>query len=280
MRADLHTHSNISDGTDAPGELVAKAAREGLDVVALTDHDTYAGLEEARRAATQIGIGFLPGIEISCRLGGVSVHLLGYGTGPEPALDAELAQVRASRADRLPEMLDRLAALGMPLSRDEVMRWVGDSPSVGRPHLADAMVARGYVASRDEAFRDWLAEGCPVYVDRYAIDLPRAVSLVLSAGGAPVIAHPWSRQSRAVLTPDVLAGLAAGGLVGIEVDHPDHDAGTRAELRPLAASLGVLATGSSDYHGLGKTRNDLGCETTPEPVLAALRARIAPGRAC
>jgi predicted metal-dependent phosphoesterase TrpH len=280
VRADLHTHSTLSDGTDSPAELVTKAVDAGLDVVALTDHDTYAGLDEARRRAEELGIGFVPGIEISCRLGGVSVHLLGYGAGPEPALDAELARARVSRADRLPDMLDRLAAFGMPLTRDEVMRWVGDSPSVGRPHVADAMVARGYVASRDEAFRDWLAEGSPVYVDRYAIDLPRAVALVLAAGGAPVIAHPWSRQSRAVLTIDVLARLASAGLTGIEVDHPDHDAGTRAELRTVAASLGLLATGSSDYHGLGKVNNDLGCETTSEPVLAALQARIASRRAC
>lgn len=280
MRADLHTHSTISDGTDTPAELVAKAAAARLDVVALTDHDTYAGLAEATQAASALGIELLPGIELSCRLGEVSVHLLGYGTGPDQDLDEELVRTRASRQDRLPDMLARLSAEGLPLTADEVWRFAGNSPSLGRPHIADAMVARGYVASRDEAFRDWLAEGKPAYVNRYAIDLERAIALVHAAGGAPVVAHPWSRQARAVLTPDVMGHLARCGLVGLEVDHPDHDLATRSELRELAVALGLIATGSSDYHGLGKTNNDLGCNTTSPEALEALKAHFRNETAC
>lgn len=274
MRIDLHTHSSVSDGTDDPATLVAKAYAAGLDVVALTDHDTYAGLPAALAAGERHGIEVVPGMEMSTRHRGRSVHLLVYGdlSGDE-AVTAELARIRGGRGDRLRPVLDKLAALGMDISESEVMAQVGQSPSIGRPHIADALVAKGFVADRTEAFDRFLADGGPAHVERYATELVDAITLVRAAGGVPVIAHPWGRGSAAVLAPDVLTGLVAGqGLAGFEVDHQDHDATQRAELRALADRLGCLGTGSSDYHGLGKSDHELGCNTTTPQTYARLRA--------
>jgi predicted metal-dependent phosphoesterase TrpH len=163
----------------------------------------------------------------------------------------------------------------MPIPAEVLHRHVGDSPSVGRPHFADAMVELGYVADRTEAFDIWLADDKPVFVPRYAIPVALGVDLVRGAGGVAVLAHPWGRGSQEKLTADVLAELARRGLDGIEVDHQDHDPATREELRALAARLGLLATGSSDYHGTGKKEHDLGCNTTPIGVLDAIRVRVA-----
>jgi predicted metal-dependent phosphoesterase TrpH len=277
MRIDLHTHSSVSDGTDAPAELVAAAAAAGLDVVGLTDHDTFAGLDEAGEAGVQLGVRVLRGLELSAEHDGVSVHLLGYGClvddGP---LNDELAKVREGRVGRIPAMLARLAEQGMPVPEDVLAKYVGGSPSVGRPHLADAMIELGYVADRREAFDTWLADDRPIFVTRYSTDLVTGLDLIRGAGGAAVIAHPWGRVSREQLPPELLAQLAASGkLDGVEVDHQDHDAATRRELRTLAGELGLLVTGSSDYHGTGKTDHDLGCNTTEPAVLAELAARVA-----
>lgn len=253
MRIDLHTHSNRSDGTDRPAELVEKAAAAGLDVVAITDHDSTAGWDEARAAGERVGIQVVGGIEISAMLDGVSIHLLGYGFDPaHPALLAELQHVLDGRDDRLPALLAQLAVHDMPLTIDDVVAQSGAAAASGRPHVADAMVAAGYVADRDEAFRDWLYDDGPAFVARYGTPLNDAIDLVAAAGGVTVLAHPWARKGRRVLTPDVLAGLAAHGLAGVEVDHVNHGADVRAELRALAADLDLVVTGSSDYHGAGK----------------------------
>lgn len=274
---DLHTHSAVSDGTDSPTALMAHAAHAGLTAIALCDHDTFDGLGEAAQAAVAVGVELLRGIEISAELDGHSVHLLGYGPRPDhPGLSAELELVRAGRAERVPRMLQRLAEAGMPIPEEVLTRHIGDSPSVGRPHLADAMVELGYVADRREAFDGWLADDRPIFVPRYGVPLRRGLELLREAGGAAVIAHPWGRQSREVLSEAVLAELAASGLLdAVEVDHQDHDEATRAELRELAGTLGLLATGSSDYHGLGKLNHELGCNTTDADVYAELRRRIA-----
>lgn len=276
MRIDLHTHSSVSDGTDTPAALVEHATASGVDVVALTDHDTFDGLAEAVEAGDRLGVEVLRGIEISAHRAGASVHLLGYGCRvDDPALGAELARVREGRSGRVGAMLARLAALGMPVPAEVLFRHVGDSPSVGRPHFADAMVELGYVADRTEAFTAWLADDKPVFVPRYAVPVAHGIALVRAAGGVAVLAHPWGRGSRPNLSPDVLAHLADRGLDGIEVDHQDHDPATRVELRGLAGELGLLATGSSDYHGTGKVDHDLGCNTTPVEVLDAIRGRVA-----
>lgn len=276
MRIDLHTHSAISDGTDSPTELVRHAVASGLDVVALTDHDTFDGLDEAVSAGQELGVEVLRGIEISTQRSGWSVHLLGYGCrADDAALGAELARVREGRSGRVSAMLARLAALGMPVPEEVLLRHVGASPSVGRPHFADAMVELGYVADRTEAFDTWLADDRPVFVPRYAVPVAVAIDLVRAAGGVAVLAHPWGRGSRDTLDPRILAALVLRGLDGIEVDHQDHDPATREELRAVADRLGLLATGSSDYHGTGKVDHDLGCNTTPDEVLDAIRSRVA-----
>lgn len=276
MRIDLHTHSSVSDGTDTPEELVRKAAAAGLDVVALTDHDTFDGLNAAVAEGQRIGVQVLRGMELSCSRGGDSVHLLAYGADPLNAdLVAELALVRGGRKGRLTGVLMKLAELGVPVSEAEVMAQVGDSPSVGRPHIADAMIKAGHVGDREEAFDRFLAEGGPAHVHRYAIELERGIDLVHAAGGVAVIGHPWGRGREHVLPPALLSALAAEhGLDGVEVDHQDHDASTRAQLRTLAAELGLLATGSSDYHGTGKLDHDLGCNTTAPEVYDDLVGRL------
>ncbi len=278
MTIDLHTHSNVSDGTDSPTELVRNAAEAGLTTVALTDHDTFEGLDEAQRTGEQVGIEVIRGMELSCQNGGMSIHLLMYG-GDETFEDLhlEMAKVRQGRSNRLNPVLDKLAELGVPVTEEAVLAKVGDSPSVGRPHIADALVEAGHVKDRKEAFDRFLADGGPAHVERYTIDVARGIDLVRAAGGVPVIAHPWGRGREAALPPEFLEMLVSEhGLAGIEVDHQDHDAATRGRLRALADRLGILVTGSSDYHGTGKADHDLGVNTTAPEALAEIRRQLAP----
>jgi predicted metal-dependent phosphoesterase TrpH len=267
VRIDLHTHSRVSDGTDAPADLVAKAAAAGLDVVALTDHDTAAGWEAAAVAAAEHGITLVPGMEISTRhelvTGRPGVHLLAYLPDPTyPPLLAELEKVLVGREGRVPTMLARLHELGIEISDDDVRAASGEAAATGRPHIADALVTLGVVRTRDEAFDQFLAAGRPAYVDRYAAPLVEMIRLVDQAGGVSVVAHPWGRSGRERPDEADLAELAEAGLAGIEVDHQDHGPEVRERLRAIARNLGLVATGSSDYHGTGKTAHDLGCNTT------------------
>ena len=265
MRIDLHTHSNRSDGTDPVAVLIAHAQQSGLDVIALTDHDTADGWTEGRIAAEELGIGFVPGIEISCKLNGISVHLLGYLLDPSyPALAEELRIVRDGRTDRIPSIVARLNSVGVPLTVDEVLAQATGTPSVGRPHVADALVANGTVANRSEAFDRFLADGRAGHVPHYAIEPGRAIDLVRAAGGVPVIAHPWGRSSYKVMTEDTIARLVAGPRPGRHRDRPPGPLRTesRTALRAIADDLGIIATGSSDHHGAGKIDHDLGVNTT------------------
>ncbi len=285
MRADLHTHSHRSDGTDSPDVLVRAAAAAGLDLVALTDHDAADGWAEARLAAAEVGIGFVPGIEVSCSFDGRGVHLLAYGVDPaHPGLAAELERVLRGRDRRLPAVLERLHALGIDLTEADVRAVSGEATALGRPHVADALVTAGVVTDRREAFERYLTPGRPAYVPRYAAPLREMLRLVPAAGGVAVVAHPWARGSRRALTPGALAELAQAGLTGLEVWHHDQTDRDSGELSALARDLGQVQTGSSDYHGLGKVDHDLGCHTTPpeqvERLLAAMgsaadRARAA-----
>jgi predicted metal-dependent phosphoesterase TrpH len=264
VRIDLHTHSNRSDGTDPVAVLLAHAQQSGLDVIALTDHDTADGWTEGRIAAEELGIGFVPGIEISCKLNGISVHLLGYLLDPSyPPLAEELRIVRDGRTDRIPSIVARLNSVGVPLTVDEVLAQATGTPSVGRPHVADALVANGTVANRSEAFDRFLADGRAGHVPHYAIEPGRAIDLVRAAGGVPIIAHPWGRSSYKVMTQDTIARLVHDhGLAGIEIDHQDHSGRSRTALHAIADDLGIIATGSSDHHGAGKIDHDLGVNTT------------------
>lgn len=274
MRIDLHTHSNRSDGTDSPTELIENAKAAGLDVVALTDHDCTDGWREASKAAKRVGIELVKGIEISCRLDGKSVHLLGYEFDPnnEPLVE-ELRRVIDGRNSRLPATLERLRGLGIEIEAKDVRRWSGNAAAMGRPHIADALIELGVVANRDEAFDRFLMPGKPAYVDRYAADLFEAIGLLNAAGGVAVIAHPWSRGSHKVLTASMFARLREAGLSGIEIDHNDHDQEDRALLRQISRELDFVQTGSSDYHGTGKIDFDLGCNTTSYDQFQRLRGR-------
>ncbi|MDR1790119.1 MAG: PHP domain-containing protein [Propionibacteriaceae bacterium] len=269
---DLHTHSDISDGTDTPAELVAKAHELGLAAVALTDHDTFDGLDEAQAKADELGFKLIRGVEVSAQHHEVSVHLLGYQVDEtHPGLLAAMAFNRKAKDDRAPQILAKLAELGMPLTMDEVEEFSIDDSAVQRPHIADAMVAKGYVANRDEAFAKYLHEEGPAYQRDIVVELEDAIAQIHAAGGLAVIAHPWARASIEVLTAAEFARLAAEfHLDGIEVDYPDHTPEQRAELHAIAANLGLFTTGSSDYHGTGKTGHFLGEETTSPDLVRAL----------
>ncbi len=276
MLIDLHTHSRASDGTDSPAEVIGKAHASGLDVIGLTDHDSAAGWAEAANAARAVGVTFVPGMEISTKLDGAGVHLLAYLPDPTyPPLVEELTRILAGRTGRLGAMVAQLQEAGVDITEDEVLAQVGDSPAIGRPHIADVLVAKGVVTDRTEAFRDWLGWGRPGYTVRYATPTKEMVAIVTAAGGAAVIAHPWGRGSRRVLDRTTLAGLVELGLVGVEVDHQDHPDADRETLRGLAADLGLVATGSSDYHGDGKVDHELGCNVTAPQQFEALLARAA-----
>lgn len=277
-RIDPHTHSTVSDGTDTPAELVANAAAVGLTAVGLCDHDTVDGWEAAVAAGQRHGIRVLRGIEMSCAIAGVSVHLLAFGCRPDDAdLSAELARIRTGRSGRVAAMLTKLAQAGIVIPPEVLRRHVADSPSIGRPHFADSMIELGYVTDRQQAFDLWLADDRPGYVPRYSAPLEQAIGLVTGAGGAAVIAHPWARSSRDVLSVELLTELVrGGGLDGIEVDHNDHDSAARDQLRAAMTAAGGLITGSSDYHGAGKKPSfALGCNTTAVEVVEELDRRIA-----
>ncbi|PFG42377.1 hypothetical protein ATJ88_1035 [Isoptericola jiangsuensis] len=273
---DLHTHSRASDGTETPRELLAAAAAAGVRVVALTDHDTTAGWAEAAEAVAATGVALVRGIELSTRAatpdGGISVHLLAYLPDPaHPDLVAAMDRTRDDRVARARRMVDLLAQ-DHPLTWDDVLAQTADGATVGRPHLADALVAAGVVADRDEAFATILHPGARYYVPHYAPDTVDAVRAVLAAGGVPVMAHPRAGRRGRVVTDDTIAELAAAGMAGLEVDHRDHDDVERSALRGLATDLGLLVTGSSDYHGTGKL-NRIGERTTAPEVLDAIAAR-------
>ena len=272
MRIDLHTHSDRSDGTMTPADLVRHAREEGIDVVALTDHDTTEGWAEAAEAAEEAGLTLVRGIELSCVLQGSGVHLLAYLPDPgHQGLGDELVRILEGRSARLPATLERLRRIGIDIEADDVRRLAGDAAAMGRPHVADALVAKGVVRDRGEAFDRYLGPQGPAYVHRYAADLVAMIDTVADAGGVSVIAHPWAkRHNHEALDEAGLAALKEVGLAGVEVDHQDHDPATRDRLRSVARNLDLLVTGSSDFHGEGKVDHDLGCNTTDPEEYARL----------
>ncbi|MFC6705564.1 PHP domain-containing protein [Flexivirga alba] len=269
MRIDLHSHSTQSDGTETPAEVMRSAAKAGLDVVALTDHDTTRGWGQAARAVAETGVTLVPGIEISCAYDGISIHLLGYFIDPLDApLLRELERARASRRSRAERMVERLAP-DTGLTWQQVQDQFGADTTIGRPHIADALVAAGVVASRDEAFTAYLASGSKYHVSHYAPHPSVATRLVRGAGGVPVMAHPFAAARGRTVGPDVIEGMADAGLAGLEIYHRDHTDEAIGQGLQLAERLGLLVTGSSDYHGTGK-RNQLGENLTSPEVLEQL----------
>ncbi|HSJ49742.1 MAG TPA: PHP domain-containing protein [Actinomycetota bacterium] len=269
---DLHTHTNRSDGTFTPSELVRRAAELGLEVLGLTDHDTTDGLPEAVAAGREAGIEVVPGVELSAEIDGSSVHVLGYWMDPgEPAFQQELARLRDGRFRRGELMVRRLQELGLPVSFDRV-REIAAGGNIVRPHIAQAMVEAGVVATEEEAFERWIADGGLAHVPKHALHPVDAVTLIRGAGGLCVLAHPgmWGDQSS--VADELIEQMAEAGMEGLEVDHTDHDAEVRERYRSMARRLGLVATGGSDCHGTRYDPIRLGTSLCRPESLNALRA--------
>jgi predicted metal-dependent phosphoesterase TrpH len=276
VRIDLHAHSSVSDGTDSPALLVGVAAAAGLDVVALTDHDTTAGWAAAE-AARPAGLTVVPGMELSCRWfpsdsPPISVHLLAYLFDPQhPAFAAERVRLREERLSRGERIVTALAADGHPVAWERIVER-SEGGVVGRPHIARALVEAGVVESVDHAFATLLHHRSPYYAAKADTDVLDGIRLVRAAGGVPVFAHGLATKRGRVVGDDAVAAMTAAGLLGLEVDHPDHTPDQRAYLRALADGLGLIRTGSSDYHGTNKTTPIAACTTEPDQYEALLAA--------
>jgi len=274
MAIDLHAHTVFSDGTDTPAQAMARALDVGVTTLAIVDHDTTAGWEAAQ-AQRPDGLTLVRGTELSTHVvvegRRYSIHLLAYLFDPATAgIAAELARLRSDRLQRGLAIVDRMVAAGLPISQEEVLAIAGGAP-VGRPHIGRALMARGLVGSVTEAFVSYLSPRGPYYVSKADTPFADAVALVRAAGGVPVIAHSRSRGAAAVTDDAFFDRAVDAGLLGIEVDHPDHGEAARADLRRIASRHRLIMTGSSDYHGLNKTLR-LGQEATQADQLAAIVA--------
>ncbi|GAA1495644.1 PHP domain-containing protein [Paeniglutamicibacter kerguelensis] len=272
MRIDLHTHSHISDGTESPADLVTAAAAAGLDVVALTDHDQTAGWADASARALELGIGLVPGMEISCKTDrGISVHLLSYLHDPAHlGLLEEIEKARDARITRARRMVELLAE-DYPVDWELVSKHSVPGATIGRPHIADALVTAGVVRTRTEAFAQVLTARSRYYVGHYAMDPVTAVRLVREAGGVPVFAHPVASARGRIVGEETYKEMIEAGLLGLEIEHRDNPEEGRKYLRALAERHNLIVTGSSDYHGTGKT-NLLGENTTAPEMLRRILA--------
>jgi len=276
---DLHVHTTASDGNLSPAEVVRAAKAAGLVAIAVTDHDTVAGLAEALEAGRREGLDILTGVELSADLPGSTMHILGYEIDPaDPALLEALSQIRRDRDERNPRILARLAELGMPLGA-EAVRAKARGETVGRPHIAQCMVDAGYVRACDEAFVRYLARGAPAYVERRRASPEEAIQLIRAAGGLAALAHPKQIGRRPAEIRDLATRLAARGLEGIEVYHPDHSSADSATFGLLARDLGLVVTGGTDFHGhvhqgvrLGVGRGNL---RVPDEAVQEIRDRLA-----
>jgi len=268
---DLHTHSNRSDGTFQPAEVVRLSAVRGLDVVALTDHDTTDGLDEALATGVEVGVEVVPGVEFSAEYERTSIHVLCYWMDVQDAeLQAELQRLRDDRFRRGELMVEKLQALGFDVSFERV-REIAGGGNIVRPHVAQAMVEAGIVATEKEAFDEWIGDGRPAHVSKHALDPVDAVGLIRSAGGVCVLAHPgmWGDQSE--VPEELIESMAAAGMVGLETDHVDHTPDRREHYRAVASRLGLIPTGGSDCHGTRYDPVRLGSSLCDPESFAALR---------
>lgn len=275
MRIDLHTHTIYSDGTFTPAASVGLALERGLAVVSISDHDSTEGLDEAFRAAEGTGLEVVPGVELSTVYLDGPVHLLCYWPDLEnEELQAELKRLREDRWTRGRRMVERLQALGYPVTFEQVQR-IAAGDNIVRPHVAQALVEAGVVGELSEAFtEDLIGAGGRAYVEKHALDTRDALALVKRAGGVAVLAHPGLRWRAEEPVPDgLIEELAGSGLDGLEVDHPDHDPPARARYRAMAARLRLVPTGSSDCHGTRYDPIRMGSETTDPEAFARLKAR-------
>jgi predicted metal-dependent phosphoesterase TrpH len=271
---DLHTHTDRSDGTFTPSELVRRAAGLGLDVVAVTDHDTTEGLAEARATGEEVGVEVVPGVEFSAEHDGTSVHVLCYWMDVEDAdLQAELGRLRDDRFRRGELMVGRLNELGMPVSFERV-REIAGGGNIVRPHVAQAMVEAGVVGSEGEAFERWIADGKPAHVPKHALEPLDALALIRAAGGLCVLAHPGMWGDQTEVPVELIESMAGAGMAGLEVDHTDHTSEQRARYRALAERLGLVPTGGSDCHGTRYDPIRLGTSRCAPESFASLRALV------
>jgi len=277
MAVDLHLHSNASDGTDSPGVVVEKAAALPLTAIALTDHDTLSGIPAAREAARRLPIELISGVELSVDHDGVKIHMLAYFIDPGPGLlQDRLQDLRSGRDIRNPSIVERLNRLGYRITMEDVLRH-SSGDAVGRPHIADALVAAGMVQDRRQAFDELLGDGKPAYVERDRLTATDAIRLAAASGGVTSIAHPFSTGLDASSLRTLFEELRGVGLAGIEAYYSEHAPVVRAQLADLAAELDLVPTGGSDYHGAGKPHLSIGTGrgdlVVPESSLEELRAR-------
>ena len=273
---DLHTHTYYSDGTLGPRDLLELAVERGLDVVALTDHDTMAGWPEAREAAALLGLELVPGVELSTEYRGSSLHVLCYWPDENDAgFQAELLRLQESRLRRGERMVEKLRELGYPVSFERV-REIAAGKNIVRPHVAQALVEAGVIEREEDAYTDaFIGDGGRAYVEKHALDPLDALALIKNAGGVCVIAHPAMWRGQDPVPDELIRTMADGGMDGIEVDHPDQTPEQRQHYRELAAGLGLVVTGSTDYHG-ERTPDVLpGDERTAPDQFEALQKRRA-----
>jgi len=269
---DLHAHSSVSDGTETPTQLIRAAVEAGLGTIAITDHDSSAGWQEAFAAAQGTGLTVIPGMELSTNYGPASVHMLAYLFDPNNAeIVAETARIRDGRAHRAERIVERIAA-DYDLSWDDVLAESSDGSTLGRPHIADALVRKGHVPTRSAAFESILHWRGAYYEKYYAPSPLEGVRMIVAAGGVPVLAHPATYGKYRPMDDTVIRQLTDDGLFGLEVDHRDNTEDGKVRLRKLARKYGLALTGASDYHGEGKP-NRLAEYTTSAEVLAQLIER-------
>jgi predicted metal-dependent phosphoesterase TrpH len=269
---DLHSHSNRSDGTLAPAEVMRLAASRDLTGVALTDHDTFDGLAEAAAEAQGIGLELVPGIEFSAEYDGASLHILGYWVDPDdPAIDAELLRLTATRFRRGEMIVEKLRELGFDITVERVLELAGGE-AIARPHIAEAMVEAGIVADEQEAFDRYISDDGLAYVPKHALQPSEALRLIGQAGGVCVLAHPAMWRGTDTVPDTLIEEMAEGGMVGLEVFHPDHDDEMRAKYAALAARLDLVPTSSSDCHG-ERFGYRMGQERTDAETFAELKRR-------
>ncbi|MEX1176980.1 MAG: PHP domain-containing protein [Nitriliruptor sp.] len=272
---DLHTHTDLSDGTTSIEANVADAIELGLEGLGVTDHDTTTPFERALAAADGTGLDIVLGTEFSAELGGLSVHVLGYGIDPyDEVLREEMVRLREERTIRARAIVGRFNDLDVPVTFERVLQLAGDGP-IGRPHIAQAVVETGAAGDTREVFDTWLADGGPAYVAKHAVDPVRAVELLRGAGGVAVLAHPGlfgARDGMTGIPEEAVEAMVGAGLAGIEADHPDHTETHRDRYRDLARAHDLVVTAGSDYHGEAKT-NRLGSTTTTRSEVERLLAR-------
>jgi predicted metal-dependent phosphoesterase TrpH len=280
---DLHTHTTASDGTHTPQQLVARANRLAVKVIAITDHDTTAGVTEAQSAGARLGVEVIAGVEINTDVPGAEVHILGYFVDPLHAeLNAELARIREGRVGRARKMAAALTEMGAPVRFERILQIAGEG-SVGRPHVAQALLEAGHVATFGEAFEKYIGRNSPAYIERMKFTPAEACALIRRAGGVPVLAHPvfFDRYGAIKSSFDLdamLAETSAAGLLGIEAYYPNYDAITIEHLLGIARRYGLLVTGGTDFHGMKPNEPDLGAVYVPRKIVRRLREARENGR--